>query len=395
MSKSPFQAAETVQKRLKVLVYGDSGTGKTHFALTFPKPAVIDTEQGTDLFSGRKDIAPFHVIRTKDYKEVMAAVDWIEADGGKTYETLIIDPMTVLYQVLQEAASQSGGTSRDGGLTYRHWGIIKRMINALYTRLVNLPVHVVVTARQKADYEQKGNELLKVGDKPDADRSTEYLFDIVLRLGVANGKYLAQVVKDRSGALKGILENPSYAMLAPIARAHAKGRPVQTSDDATAAQSAVDEFAVPEDDAPRAPAKTATRRSARPPAQTGNGDGGGGETGSEWHTRTKVIAAVRKNTGMEPPHIINRLKKGEREKRIKWGNNDADVIAYATDPDSYSPPPADMPDAEPAAGDEVPFEQEGGELHKATQSELAEWFGTKDGPTEAQAKAAIEGGTPK
>ena len=142
----------------------------------------------------------------------------------------------------------------------------------------------------------------------------------------------------------------------------------------------------PDSPAQRAPAKTAPRRSARAPVQAGNGDGS--EAGSEWHKRTDVIAAVRKNTGMEPPHIINRLKKGEREKRIKWGDNDTDVIAYATDPDSYSPPPADAPDAEPTAGDEVPFEQEGGELHKATQSQLDAIF---DAPTEEQAKAAIEG----
>lgn len=126
-----------------------------------------------------------------------------------------------------------------------------------------------------------------------------------------------------------------------------------------------------------APAKTAPRRSARPPTQkAGNGDGS--EAGSEWHTRTKVIAAVRKSTGMEVPHIINRLRKGEREKRIKWGNNDADVIAYATDPDSYSPPPADMPDAGAPEGE-------------ATQPELDKWFGPKDKPSEEAAKAAIEG----
>ena len=74
----------------------------------------------------------------------------------------------------------------------------------------------------------------------------------------------------------------------------------------------------------------------------------------------------------------------------------ASELSAAPEPEPvHDPPPADAPDAEPAAGDEVPFEQEGGELHKATQSELAEWFEPKDKPSEEAAKAAIYGGNPK
>lgn len=148
--------------------------------------------------------------------------------------------------------------------------------------------------------------------------------------------------------------------------------------------------------APRAPAKTAPRRSARPPAQKpGNGDGG--EAAPHWiedDERRKRFWAWTADQGLSHSEVhealgVSSLKEFAGEPGDAMNAITAYIAAHV------DAPPADAPDAEPAAGDEVPFEQEGGELHKATQSELAEWFGPKDGPTEAQAKAAIEGGTPK
>jgi AAA domain len=46
---SPFTKAATRPKRPKILVHGESGDGKTTFALRFPKPVVLDLEGGTDL----------------------------------------------------------------------------------------------------------------------------------------------------------------------------------------------------------------------------------------------------------------------------------------------------------------------------------------------------------
>ncbi|HHX4254290.1 TPA: AAA family ATPase [Legionella anisa] len=39
---------ETIEKRLKVLFYGDAGVGKTTAAIQFPKPYLIDTEKGAE-----------------------------------------------------------------------------------------------------------------------------------------------------------------------------------------------------------------------------------------------------------------------------------------------------------------------------------------------------------
>ena len=44
----PFQPAASSDRRLKLLLWGDSGVGKTTLALQFPHPAVIDLEGGTE-----------------------------------------------------------------------------------------------------------------------------------------------------------------------------------------------------------------------------------------------------------------------------------------------------------------------------------------------------------
>jgi len=57
---SPFQKAKSLDKRLKLFLWGDSGAGKTTLALQFPKPVVIDMERGTDLYGESFD---FDVLR--------------------------------------------------------------------------------------------------------------------------------------------------------------------------------------------------------------------------------------------------------------------------------------------------------------------------------------------
>ena len=249
MSKqvSPFTPAEQVSKKLKVLVYGDSGTGKTWFALSFPgKVAVIDLEGGTELYGGREDVQAFDVLRTKSYEEVMSALDFIDADNGQTYQTVVVDPITVIWQVLQEAASLKNeakvkaGKLRDASLTYRDWGIIKNRVHRLYNRLSNMRCHVVVTSRAKAEYENRGGDLVMVGSKPDAEKNSPYLFDVVmlLRKDFTKGtaRYSAIVEKDRSGTLPDILDDASFAALSHIADQHQSGEHSRTLSDEEAAE---------------------------------------------------------------------------------------------------------------------------------------------------------------
>lgn len=236
-----FTKASKVERHLKVLVYGPSGTGKTKFALSFAaagRIAVIDTEGGTALYGGKHE---FDVLRTKDFATVMQAIAEMKADGGKTYAALVIDPITILWETLQDAGQQmvekrasrqQGAGLVDLALTQRDWGILKRQYKKLMTELANLPMHVVLTARQKDVTDSQGN-IVKVAI--DGEKSTTYTPDIVLRFK-GGAKYTVVVEKDRSEqfATGAEINSPTYAT---FAAATSRGVAAPMPDDDAAATS--------------------------------------------------------------------------------------------------------------------------------------------------------------
>jgi hypothetical protein len=211
-------ADKPVKKYLKLALYGPAGSGKTHIALTFPDVVIVDTEAGTDFFRGR--VAPFRVMKTKDFTQVLALVQAIE-DRQITAGTLVLDSFTILNDVLREAAFKAAEKRAlaknipvdDATVTPRDWGKIRARLNSLITRLYNLPCHTILTGWVRDIYEGEGNDLKKVGTGMDADRRLLYQPDLVLELLTVKGKHVGYVRKDRTGtfAVDSRLTDISYA----------------------------------------------------------------------------------------------------------------------------------------------------------------------------------------
>ena len=54
---SLLKKPEVTKTALKILGFGDSGTGKTTFALTFPKNVIVDSEDGYAFYKSNPNIA--------------------------------------------------------------------------------------------------------------------------------------------------------------------------------------------------------------------------------------------------------------------------------------------------------------------------------------------------
>lgn len=259
---NPFQAPAATEPRIKSLVFGGPGAGKTYLALGAPGPiAVIDTEGGTAFYEGRAGLSPFERLTTKSYAEVKAAVDFL-ATGDHPYKTLVIDPVTIIYETLQASAlirraeinarRRRGATDPDeADLEQLDWGRIKRSYKQLMNALVNLDMHVVVTAREKAETvrDPQTGEFNTTGRYlPDAEKGTAYWFDVVLRLSDRNGRRVATITKDRTAeeqAVNAEVLDPTFeALFADVLKRKGKGavkREVPSDDEAAVRDAAAEE----------------------------------------------------------------------------------------------------------------------------------------------------------
>lgn len=189
-TKNPFQPAAP-SRLLKVLLFGTSGSGKTLAALTFPGVAFIDAEAGSDAYARIAEVADFEVIHTKSLADVDQAIQFIQS-GASGFETLVVDPITVFYDMLKDTARQS---AKKGLMGMPEWNQVNNRMNALYNTLTSCPVNVVICAREANEYEGEGLALRKVGPKAAADRNLPYMFDFIVRM---NPDYSGTVVKARS-----------------------------------------------------------------------------------------------------------------------------------------------------------------------------------------------------
>lgn len=228
--RNPFQEATPVAKKLKILFYGPSGSGKTLAALSFPRVAIVDGEGGCDLYAGRKGIQKFSIMRSKTVSDLRDAIKFIREDNGQSFDTLVIDPITVFYEVLKDATARS---SKTGDLGFREWAKINATMKAVYNDLTALPVHVVVIGREAVEYEGSGGDLKKIGVKPDADKSLQYLFDFVVRF---NTDHSAVVTKSRGAELgeQQRLQAVNWIVFEKTASAFNKGAVVEITSDETA-----------------------------------------------------------------------------------------------------------------------------------------------------------------
>ena len=145
---SLFKKAQPSAQRLKMLIYGEAGTGKTVTSLHFPNPAVVDTEKGTEYYGAMFD---FHKIESFNPDKVSEALDELLEDP-QGFKTLVIDPFTVLYDgIIDKHVSRMRKKTGNPDYTlqpldYKH---IKSDVKMLVSKLLALDLNIIVTARSK------------------------------------------------------------------------------------------------------------------------------------------------------------------------------------------------------------------------------------------------------
>jgi len=188
MSALRAKKPEAVTKRLKLFMFGPAGVGKTTAAIQFPNSYIIDCERGTENYDKLITASGSAVFQTNDMNEVLAEVKSLLTEKHD-YRTLVIDPITTVYNDLLEKCELKVGT--DFG---RHYGEANKVMKRLANLIMALDMNVVVTAHSKKEY---GDNLKVLGHTFDGWRQLDYWFDLVIELGKKGKKRFAKVTKTR------------------------------------------------------------------------------------------------------------------------------------------------------------------------------------------------------
>ena len=181
---------ESVEKRLKLFLYGAWKVGKTTAALNFPSVYVIDTEKGAvhKEYAALMEKNGSQILQTNDVDEV---VNEVRALGSEkhSFRTVLIDPVTMLEADLIEKAEKEYGAG-----DMRIWVERDRKLKRLVNLLNRVDMNVIVTAHGKIEY---GDKFIKLGTTFDAWKRWPFVFDLIIEIEERGDNRVAKVKGSR------------------------------------------------------------------------------------------------------------------------------------------------------------------------------------------------------
>jgi len=201
VSKLKATKPELKEEKLKMLVYGDSGVGKTTAAIQFPDAYIFDCEHGTDAYTKtilKSNSVVLHTLNPDDIKDELTLL----LTEDHNYKTVIIDPITHIYNSLQDkwsrifgkhAKSEKEADLQDFGM--RYWGRVKQDYKAIQRLLLQLDMNVIVISHQKDIY---GAGFNKIGTGADTMKGEAYVYDFVFQLEKRGQQRVAIKIKERA-----------------------------------------------------------------------------------------------------------------------------------------------------------------------------------------------------
>jgi hypothetical protein len=193
---------ETIEKRLKMMLYGPAGVGKTTAAIQFPSSYIIDMEKGCDHYASTIQGSQSVLFQTTNPDDVKQELKTLLTEKHE-FKTLVLDPITILYGALQEkwtrlfeqyTNSTKSSDLQDFGP--RFWARVKSEYKSIVRMLLALDMNVIVVSHQKDLW---GEDMKKLGTGPDSMRGDDYIFDYVFQLTKdGTGKRMAVTKKERA-----------------------------------------------------------------------------------------------------------------------------------------------------------------------------------------------------
>ena len=190
---------DVVPGKIKMMIFGKSGIGKTWLSLDFPKPYYIDAEGGARLAHYQAKLAAVggSYFGVEDgalsFEEVLGQIQAL-ATEKHDYQTLVIGSVTKLYQTaIAEEAQRLG--DRDA------FGASKKPAIAYMRRLVNwvqrIDMNVVFEAHEAAEWGMVNGQREQIGTNADTWDKLIYELDLTLQVVKQGSSRYALIRKSR------------------------------------------------------------------------------------------------------------------------------------------------------------------------------------------------------
>jgi len=198
------------KRGLKIGIFGDYSTGKTHFALTAPEPIfVIDTEFGVSPLADKfkdKDIRIIEALgetpKNLEHDDVLTYLktkETIEKLKDLEEGTIVIDSITDIWKACQTFAKvRTFKIKPEDRLKYQFdWGVINALYQQLILKLLRIKSNLILTARTTEIYTGPTPTGI-LG--PSWQKKTGFFVDVVISNTLQVGKdlkFLSEIQKCR------------------------------------------------------------------------------------------------------------------------------------------------------------------------------------------------------
>lgn len=161
-SKPPaIISLEEFNESINMLVFGDSGVGKTVFGGTCPNALFLAIEAGT--ISAKRQGSTAELWPIDQWDELVEAADWLEANPD-VYEWVIIDTVTQMQRlamrgILDKAVAEN--KSRDLDVpAIQDWPKFYNMFQRFIAAFNSLPVNVLYLAHPMHKDDEEGDRIV-------------------------------------------------------------------------------------------------------------------------------------------------------------------------------------------------------------------------------------------
>lgn len=135
-----------IQGKIKALIYGQAGVGKSTFALSSPKPLLFDFDNGVHRvnYNHLKDVDTVQITSYQDF------IDVLDKENLTPYETFVIDTGGKMLDYMGDyIVKQNPKMGRNNGmLTLQGYGQRKGMFSQLVKRISIMDKHIVFVAHR-------------------------------------------------------------------------------------------------------------------------------------------------------------------------------------------------------------------------------------------------------